>query len=279
MRFFFIAMIMLSAWAPLPGYSNSVQFTSPVKWWQNQSSGYYYVNATITCSGFTMTQAQHDQLYGYGNLGCGAQTTMENGQKIISSVTGTSCQVTHGNDEIIVGKAYPTFTCNIEQLHITPSGSKTELDPDWYAHTKICALWVRTNGDGTSTPLTGSSTSSGCVNPPPPDDAVVCTANSMTIDHGQVGPSSFNGSSKSGTGSVKCTGGDATVKVYLSSGTINFSNGGKSTLTFSGGGTSTMLSVKENTTSTFTVTSTLSASGTIKIGDFSGSTSLITDIQ
>ena len=169
---------------------------------------------------------------------------------------------------------------------VVSSAGADVMDPDWYASTQICAVTVVStykyaSGTGTAKVPYNTMTelSRACDSVPPPDNAVVCTASSFTIDHGQISPATFNGNEKSGTGTVKCTGGSASVKLYFSSSTISFSNGGKSGLTFSNGSTSEIVNATENVSTSFTVKSHLSSPGAVKTGDFSGSTTIITDMQ
>ncbi len=267
-RFVFLALLTCIS---MHGYCTSIVQTGPTKYYEGNEA--YIAPVKVTCSGFTATQSTVPT---QNTIDCALQTFYPDGTS-----TGYGLDGYNGEDPtyIDVGDVVPERSGTMNAF-LTPNHGGKPLDPDWYNSTRMCALWVQydwANSPGQIRPVPGLS--EVCVNPTPPDDAVVCTATSMTIDHGQIGPAAFNGSTKSGTGSVKCTNGDATVKIYLSSNTINFSNGGKSTLSFSGGGSSTIISAKENATETFTVTSKLSASGAVKVGDFSGSTSLITDIQ
>ncbi|HEJ0318283.1 TPA: hypothetical protein SLP15_004735 [Klebsiella aerogenes] len=200
-----------------------------------------------------------------GKMTCGTITTWYNGKKVFDT-----------------GDTYP-FDDSLPVLETMDVRGRARVTPDdkppagWYNETKVCITWYDWLGSYSGLEVPGAP--SACTTPPPLPTDVVCTANSMTIDHGQVSPSTFNGSEKSGTGSVKCINGDASVKLYFSSPTISFSNGGKSSLTFSNGSISEIVSSKENVSTSFTIKSKLSSSGPVKTGDFSGSTTIIADIQ
>lgn len=224
---------------------------------------------TLTCTGFTIPENSNNK----GQIGCCATVT--------PAVYGNQFpQCNFVTSQTSVGRKFDTSTGTVGFW-----SSPDENDPNfYYLDQKVCAKWMTSTSSqptmGSWYELTGSGVpSSSCITPPPPPGAVVCTAQSFTIDHQDVSPSSFNGSEASGVGTVKCTGGSASVKLYFSSPTISFSNGGKSSLTFSNGSTSEIVNATENVSTSFTVKSHLSSSGAVKTGAFSGSTTIITDIQ
>lgn len=277
-NYFRALLVCFISFLPIQSFANSV-VVSDTYWTTSsadQSWGHYGTHVTNTCSSFTLTQDQIDQIRGY-DLECTDNVYFPDGSSAIQSQNGNSCDYAHYSALPSAGATIPTFTCN-GLSSVTKTGSKTDLDPDWYNTVRICAIWARVDAGGHGYKISGTAPEA-CSHPPPPPDAVVCTASSFTIDHGDLSPATFNGNEKSGTGSVKCTNGNATVKLYFSSPTISFSNGGKSSLTFSNGSTSEIVNASENVSTSFTVKSHLSSSGAVKTGSFSGSTTIITDIQ
>jgi hypothetical protein len=120
------------------------------------------------------------------------------------------------------------------------------------------------------------------VYPPPnpvPVDPVSCTATSVSIDHKNITPQEFNGSIASGKTTVSCSGGDGSVKLSFTTSSINLSNGGKSNLHFNNatGETTTTFTFSEDSSKTIDIYSVLS--GTVSPGSFSGSTSLIMNVN
>lgn len=176
---------------------------------------------------------------------------------------------------------YQGETCHFHEIPITSNSNPP--DPDWYNSIRICAATVSGNSDaGIQDYKNNIALTENCTHPHPPIDATVCKIdNSITIDYGAVTPAAFNGSKKSGAGSVTCIRNDASVKLYFAEPTINLSNGGKATLSFSDGNDVDNITVdaKENVPVPFTVYSTLSSSQDVAMGDFEGSTTLISDIQ
>lgn len=267
-----IAVMMLSYTGPC--FSSSI--TPSMDTHKTSSGDGWATNVTYSCSAGTIHPPNDDNL--------------SNSQCTVWTHSSDPANTWNGQSDWVSGNAGGAERCGqvyygVDGTTVQASGcsgsssatvSYGTQDPDWYAFTQVCVGYLPSS-DGNHD--FSHAEYKACSSIHPPADAVVCTASSFTIDHGQVSPSSFNGSEKSGTGSVKCTGGDASVRLYFSSSSINFSNGGKSSLTFSNGSTSEIVTAKENVTTSFTVRSKLSSSGAVKTGAFSGSTSIITDIQ
>jgi hypothetical protein len=114
---------------------------------------------------------------------------------------------------------------------------------------------------------------------PTPVNPVSCSATSVSIDHKNITPQEFNGSIASGKTTVSCSGGDGTVKLSFSTSSINLSNGGKSNLHFNNatGETTTTFTFSEDSSKTIDIYSVLS--GSVSPGSFSGSTSLIMNVN
>ncbi|WP_455428435.1 hypothetical protein [Dryocola sp. LX212] len=114
---------------------------------------------------------------------------------------------------------------------------------------------------------------------PTPVNPVSCSATSVSIDHKNITPQEFNGSIASGKTNVSCSGGDGTVKLSFSTSSINLTNGGKSNLHFNNatGETTTTFTFSEDSTKTIDIYSVLS--GSVSPGSFSGSTSLIMNVN
>ncbi len=268
--------VMLSGFA----YANSVSLST--SWYIVGGVG-YSINVNFHCDDYTYT----NDTQGYKSIICAVH--LKNPSEGWDCITGfTSCpnglSPPHSYSSGMVWnpgqtRTYANHTYN-GQFIVHYSYSYLD-DPDWYANLQICASTILVDSDKSGLVSTSSYDilSESCSLPPPPPDAVVCTATSFTINYGNIGPAAFNGNTKSGTGSISCTGGSASVKISFSSPTISLSNGGKANLTFSNGSTSSTISVAENATSSFTVNSRLSSSSTVKTGAFSGSTTIITDLQ
>ncbi|MGG7779867.1 hypothetical protein PGN94_22005 [Klebsiella aerogenes] len=102
-----------------------------------------------------------------------------------------------------------------------------------------------------------------------------CSATDVSIDHGDISPSSFDGDISSGSGNVTCKNADATVSLSFSTTSIDLNNGGESNLVFSENGkTSITILANENVITPFVVKSTLAGTPSVT-GPFNGSTTLI----
>ncbi|MED7793081.1 hypothetical protein TB147_17360 [Klebsiella aerogenes] len=257
-------------------FANSITFdktvTNPAYWYR------YTVYWSYSCSPMDYTNTSSD----VEHLTCKSHFYFPDGTDSFKDPMPSYVESSQGNlDHIYSVQPGSTYSYRGDStggfMHLN---SMLMDDPDWYLYTRVCASTVIVSGDNWNSyrSVTKIITET-CGTPPPPDNAVICTATSFTIDHGDVGPSTFNGNEKSGTGNITCTGGDASVKLYFSSPVINFSNGGKSNLTFSNGSSSVIINAAKNVTTPFTVKSRLSSSGVVKTGAFSGSSTIITDIQ
>lgn len=162
---------------------------------------------------------------------------------------------------------------------------KTSFDPNDKQHkptSRVCAttLWTQDPFTTTTIPLSkGVLVEESCVMPPPPPGSLICTSTDVNIDHGTLNSKDYDGNTASGTGSVSCSGGDATVMLSLTPSTINLSNGTQSRLTLADQKPTQSMVLKENDVSSFTVTSTLSATEAVPSGEFSGSTVLILTVE
>lgn len=168
-----------------------------------------------------------------------------------------------------------------------PSVSCTLTIPDEIGGT---VRWVPYEGNqfayitagGVQLVCPGESTFSWAGSTPPsptPVNPVSCSATSVSIDHKNITPQEFNGSIASGKTTVSCSGGDGTVKLSFTTSSINLSNGGKSNLHFNNatGETTTTFTFSEDSSKTIDIYSVLS--GSVSPGSFSGSTSLIMNVN
>lgn len=171
------------------------------------------------------------------------------------------------------GSSVPSISCD---LTIPDEVGGTV---QWVPYQRNNWAYLRGAGPG---PYCPEGTVYTLVYPPPnpvPVNPVSCTATSVSIDHKNITPQEFNGSIASGKTTVSCSGGDGTVKLSFSTSSINLSNGGKSNLHFNNatGETTTTFTFSEDSSKTIDIYSVLS--GSVSPGSFSGSTSLIMNVN
>lgn len=102
-----------------------------------------------------------------------------------------------------------------------------------------------------------------------------CTATDVTIDFGDFSPAEFDGTSRTVSTSIKCTG-DSTVSLSFSSNPVSLSNGANALLS-STATSDNPAAIPENVSTLIPVSATLH--GNPDIGSFSGSSPLIVNVQ
>ncbi|MEZ2604127.1 MrpH family fimbial adhesin [Kluyvera intermedia] len=248
------------------------------------SGNYYYASGTMTCGSYDYTNTHRYAV----TLNCMVHPYYADGTDNMSmghDITGSStlslylCPgVTDVYNSGESGLSRP-ISCEFSRI---PVALKDETDPDWYNNVRLCAATMEGNNSaGIANYSSDTILVEGCKPSPIPIDTIYCSTPSITIDYGIIRPSFFNGNKKSVNSYVSCVYGDASVKLYFSSPEINFNNGGKANLSFDEGGgvTETVIEGKENDKTSFTIYSKLLASKPVEMGDFSGSTTLIIDLQ
>jgi len=259
-KWLFILLAGLFFFTP-PSFANSIVLGTAY----NVASDYENFNAQVSCSSrpfgdeaggyyscaiFYPDDAQESHIYYHA---CGTSTAVETGD----SYRGSNC--TH---------AVLTYYDPTDKQHKPTS--------------RVCAttLWTQDPFSTTTIPVAdGVTVEESCVMPPPPPGSLVCTSTDVNINHGTLNSKDYDGDTASGTGEISCSGGDATVTLSLTPSTIDLSNGTQSRLTLANQQPSQTMDLKENDASPFTVTSTLSASGVVPSGYFSGSTVIIVSVE
>ena len=107
--------------------------------------------------------------------------------------------------------------------------------------------------------------------------ATTCDASDVTIDHGTLTPSQFDGNTRTGFTTIRCSG-DATVALTVSPSTVSLSNSGTSHLSFSDNSSSSVdVTVPGNSPKDVNLTSRLQ--GAPGPGTFSGSSTLVITVE